>query len=107
VVKKIMTSSHKEYFFSYDSSDQTLPIAVDTWWAFMKVGPKLSITQNYSQHAPSWHFYFNSRIAVTSYPSIICIICDQVLRPPSEHRTGLLVKQLLANAQIAKLDEST
>ena len=41
----------------------------------------------------------------TKSPSIVCIVCDQVLPHPSEHGTYSMGKYLLANAHIAKLNE--
>jgi hypothetical protein len=38
---------------------------------------------------------------------IICIVCHQVLRHPSEHGTSSMGKHLLAKAHIAKLIELT
>jgi len=40
-------------------------------------------------------------------PGIICIVCHQVLRHPSEHGTSSMGKHLLAKAHIAKLKELT
>jgi hypothetical protein len=40
-------------------------------------------------------------------PGIICIVCHQVLRRPSEHSTSLTGKHLLVKAHIAKLNKLT
>ena len=40
-------------------------------------------------------------------PGIICIVCHQVLRHPSEHGTSSMGKHLLAKAHITKLNELT
>jgi len=40
-------------------------------------------------------------------PGIICIVCHQVLRHPSDHGTSSMGKHLLAKAHIAKLNELT
>jgi len=59
------------------------------------------------RHAPSWWFYWHCGIEDTGSPGIICIVCNQVLRHPSEHGPSSLGKHLLANAHIAKSHEST
>jgi len=46
-------------------------------------------------------------MAENSSPDIICIVCHQVLRHPSEHGTSSMGKHLLAKAHIAKLNELT
>jgi hypothetical protein len=46
-------------------------------------------------------------IEETGRPGIICIVCHQVLRHPSEHGTSSMGKHLLAKAHIAKLNELT
>jgi len=46
-------------------------------------------------------------IEETGSPDLICIICHQVLRHPSEHGTSSIGKHLLANAYIAKLNKLT
>jgi len=60
-----------------------------------------------SRHAPSWRFYLHCGIEETGSPGIICIVCHQVLRHPSEHRTRSIGKQLLAKSHIAKLNKLT
>jgi hypothetical protein len=42
-----------------------------------------------------------------SSPSIMCIVCHQVLRHPSEYGNSSMGKHLLAKAHIAKLNEFT
>jgi hypothetical protein len=80
----------------------TFQIIFDTWWALMNVGLKCPIAWKASGHAPSWRFYLHSRNKGTGSPGIICIVCHQVLRHPSEHGTSSMEKQLLAKAHIAK-----
>ena len=46
-------------------------------------------------------------IEETGSPGIICIVCHQVHRHPSEHGTSSVGKLLLAKAHIAKLNELT
>jgi len=72
----------------------------------MNEGSKRPIPWNNSRHAPSWRFYLHYGIEETGSPAIICIFCHQVLRHPSEHGTSSMGKSLLANAHIAKLNES-
>jgi len=73
----------------------------------MNLGLKHPIAWNNSKHAPSWHFYLHCGIEETSSPGIICIVCHQLLRHPSEHGTGSMGIHLLANAHIAKFNELT
>jgi hypothetical protein len=102
-----MISSKNERGFIRDLSNLTLQIVCDAWWASMNVGSKRSISWNNSRHAPLWRFYFHCGIEETGCPSIICIICHQVLCHPSEHGTSSMGKHLLAKAHIAKLSEIT
>jgi len=104
---EVMISSNNERVFIRDLSDLTLQIIFDTWWASMNVGSKRPIAWNNSRHAPSWRFYLHCGIEVTGSPGIICIVCHQVLRHPSEHGTSSMGKHLLAKAHIAKLNELT
>jgi len=73
----------------------------------MNVRSKCPIAWNTSRHASLWQFYLHCRIENTGSPGIICIVCHQVLRHPSEHATSSMGNQLLANAHIAKLNELT
>jgi len=104
---EVMISSKNERVFIRDLNDLTLQIIIDAWWASMNVGSKHSIAWKNSRHAPSWQFYLHCRIEETGSPGIICIICHQVLRHPSEHGTSSMGKHLLAKAHIAKLNELT
>jgi hypothetical protein len=100
-------SSKNERVFIRDLSDITLQIIFDAWWASMNEGSKQPIAWNASRHAPSWRFYLHCGIEGTGSPGIICIVCHQVLRHPSEHGTSSMGKHLLAKAHIAKLNELT
>jgi len=102
-----MISSKNEHLFIRDLSDHILQIIFDAWWASLNEGSKRLIAWNNSWHAPSWRFYLHCGIEVTGSPGIICIICHQVLRHPSEHGTSSLGKHLLAKAHIAKLNKLT
>ena len=102
-----MISSKNERVFIRDLSDLTLQIIFDGWWASMNVGSKRPIAWKNSRHAPSWRFYLHCGIEETGSPGIICIVCHQVLRHPSEHGTSSMGKHLLAKAHIAKLNELT
>jgi hypothetical protein len=97
-----MISSKNERVFIRDLSDLTLQIIFDAWWASLSVGSKRPIAWNNSRHAPSWQFYLHSTNEETGSPGIICIVCHQVLRHPSEHGTSSMGKHLLAKAHIAK-----
>jgi len=100
-----MISSKNERVFIRDLSDLTLQIIFDAWWASMNVGSKRPIACKNSRHVPSWRFYLHCGIEETGSPGIICIVCHQVLRHPSEHGTSSMGKHLLAKAHIAKLNE--
>jgi len=73
----------------------------------MNQGSKRPIAWNTSRHALSWRFDLHCRIEDTGSPGIICIVCDQVLRHPSEHGTSSMGKHVFAKAHIVKLNEST
>jgi len=62
---------------------------------------------NNSRHAPSWRFYLHCGIEETGSPGIICIVCHQVLRQPSEHGISSMGNHLLAKAHIAKFKDLT
>jgi len=102
-----MISSKNDRVFIRDLSDLTMQIIFDAWWASMNVGSKRPIAWNNSRHAPSWWFYLHCGIEETGSPGIICIMCHQVLRHPSEYGTSSMGKHLLAKAHIAKLNELT
>jgi hypothetical protein len=104
---EIMISCKNERVFIHDLSDLTLQIIFDAWWASMNVGSKRPIAWKNSRHAPSWRFYLHCGIEETGSPGIICIVCHQVLRHPSEHGTSSMGKHLLPIAHIAKLNELT
>jgi len=73
----------------------------------MNVGSKRPIPWNASRHARSWRFYLHCGMEESGSPGIICIICHQVLRHPSEHGTSSMGKHFLAKAHITKLNELT
>jgi len=104
---KVMISSKNERVFIRDMSDLTVQIIFDESWAPMNVGSKWPIAWNNSRHAPSWRCYLQCGIEENGSPGIICIVCHQVLRHPSEHGTSSMRKHLLAKAHIAKLNELT
>jgi len=104
---EVMISSNNELVFIRDSSDLTLQIIFDAWWASMNVDSKWTIAWKKSRHVPSWRFYLHCGIEETGSPGIICIVCHQVLCRPSEHGTNSMGKHFLAKAHIAKLNELT
>jgi hypothetical protein len=104
---EVIISSKNERVFIRDLSDLTVQITFDAWSASMNVGSKRHVAWKNSRHAPSWQFYLNCGIEETSSPGIISIVCQQVLRHPSEHGTSSIGKHLLAKAHIAKLNELT
>jgi len=102
-----MISAKNECVFIRDLSDLTLQIIFDVWWASMNVGSNRPIAWKNSRHAPSCRVYLHCGNEETGSPGIICIVCHQVLRHPSEHGTSSMGKHLLAKAHIAKLNELT
>jgi len=104
---EVKISSTSECVFICDLSNLTLQIIFNDWWASINVGSKQPFAGNNSRHAPSLQFYLQCGIEETGSPGIICIVCDQVLRRPSEHGTSSMGKHLLAKAHIANLDELT
>jgi len=104
---EVMISSKNERDFIRDLGDLTLQIIFDGWWGSMNIGSKRPIAWNNSRYASSWRFYCHCGMAEDGHPGIICIVCHQVLRHPSEHGTSSMGKHLLAKAHIAKLNELT
>jgi hypothetical protein len=102
---EVIISSKNECVFIRDFSDLTLQIIFDAWWASMNVGSQRPIAWKNFRHAPSWQFYWHCRNEETGSPAIICIVCHQVLRHPSEHGTSSIGKNLLAKAHILKLNK--
>jgi len=68
----------------------------------MNIGSKQPIALKNSRHHSRWQFYLHCGIEETSSPGIICIVCHQVLRHPSEHGTSSIGIHLLAKVPIAK-----
>ena len=101
---KVMISSKNEHVFIRDLRDLTLQIIPNAWWASMKEGLMRPIGWIHCRHAPSWRFYWNCRIEVTGSPSIICIVCHQVHRHPSDQESSSIRNHLLAKAHITKLN---
>jgi hypothetical protein len=104
---EVIISPNNEHVLVRDLSHLTLQIVFDASWASMIVGLKRPIAWKNPRHGPSWQFNLHFGIEETGSPGIICIVCHQVLRHPSEHGTSSMGKHLLAKAHIAKLDEST
>jgi len=104
---EVVITSKNDCVFIRDLSNLTLQIIFNAWWASMDVGLKRPIAWNNSAHATSWQFQLNYAIEKTTSTRIICIVCHQVLRHPSEHGTRSIGKHLLAKAHIAKLNELT
>jgi hypothetical protein len=104
---KVIIASKNERVFICDLSNLTLQIIFDTWWASMNVGSKRPIAWNNSRHVPLWRFYLHCGIEETGCPGIICIVCHQVFRHPSEHGTSSMGKHLLAKVHIVKLNKLT
>jgi hypothetical protein len=102
-----MIPSKNEYVFFRDLSDLTLQIIFNVWWPSMNVGSKQPIDWNDSRYAPSAQFYLHCGMGVNGSPGIICMVCYQVLRHPSEHGTSSMGKYLLAKAHITKLNGLT
>jgi len=105
--QEVMISSKNKHVFICDLSDLTLQIIINAWWTSMNVGSTWSIACNNCRHAPLWWFYLHRGIDEICSSGIICIVCDQVLRHPSEHDTSSMGKCLLAQAHIAKLNKLT
>jgi len=73
----------------------------------MNESSKRPIVWNNSRHVPSWRFSLHCGIEETGSPGIICIVCHQVPRHPSEHGTSSMGKHLLPKAHITKLNKLT
>jgi len=103
---EIMISSKNEHVFVLGLSHLTFQIVIDAWRALMNLGLKQPIAWNNSRHASSWQFHIHCGNEDISSPGIICILCHQVLRHPSEHGTRRMGNHILAkahNAQLKKL----
>jgi len=104
---EVIISSKNECVFIRDLSDLTLQIIFDAWWDSMHVGSNRLIAWNNSRPAPLWRFYLHRGMEENGSSGIICIVCHQVLRHPSEHGTSTMGKHFLAKAHIAKLNKLT
>jgi len=104
---EVMIASENERVFIRDVRDLTLQIIFDAWWALIDADLKGPIAWKNSRHAPWWWFHLHSGIEETGNPGIICIMCHQVLRHPSELGTSSMGKHVLAKAHIAKLNKLT
>jgi len=104
---EVRISSKNGRVFIRDLSDHTLQIIFDATWASMNVDSKPPSAWSNSRHGPLWRFYLHCGIDETGSPGIICIVCHQFLRHPSEQGTSSMGKHLLAKAHIAKLNELT
>jgi hypothetical protein len=102
-----MICCKNEHVFIRDLTDLASPIIFDTWWDSMNVDSKRPIAWNISRHAPSWRLYLPYGVQETGSPGIICIVCHQDLRLPSQYGTCSMGKHLLAKAHIAKLHQVT
>jgi len=102
-----MISSKNECVFISDLSDLILQIIFYAWWASHNVASKRPIARNDSRPALSGPFYLHCGIEETGSPGIICIVCHQIRRHPSEHGTSSAEKHLLATAHITKLYKLT
>jgi len=102
---EVMISSKNECFFIRDLSNLTLQIIFNGWWALMNVGSNRPNGWNDSRHVSQRRFYLHCGIYRTGSPGMICIVCHQVLRHPSESGTSSMGIHLLAIAHIAKLNE--
>jgi len=100
-----MIWSNNECVFVRDLSDHTLQMIFNLWWASMNVASKWPIVWNNSIYGPLWRFYLHCGILHTGSPGILCILCQQFLRHPSEHGTSSMEKHLLVKAHITKFNE--
>jgi hypothetical protein len=76
-------------------------------WASMNEGSKWEYTWNESRNAQGWRFDLHCGIDDTGSPGIVGIVCDYVLRQPSEHGNCSMGKHLLAKAHITKINQLT
>jgi len=104
---EVMISLKNECVFIRDLSNLTLQMIFDAWWASRNVGSKRPSAWNYSGHAPSWRCYLHCGIEETGSTGIICIVCHQVPRPPSEHVISSMGKHLLTKAHVGRLNKLT
>jgi hypothetical protein len=104
---QIMISTKNEGVFIRDLSDLTLHNIFDSWWASMNISSNRPIAWNNSRHVLSLRFYLHCGIEEYGCASIICIICHQPHRHPSEHGTISMGKHLLAKSHIGKSNKLT
>ena len=104
---QFMISSKDTLAFFRDLGDHTLQLYFNAWLAWMNVRSKRRIAWSYSGHASWWGFDLHCGMEEAGSPWIICIICYQVLRHPSEHETRWMRKHLLARALVTKVKKLT
>jgi len=71
----------------------------------MNVGWKRLIAGKDCRDASPWQFYLHCGIEESGIHGMICTVCHQVFRHPSEYRTRSMGKQLLAEAHIARFNQ--
>jgi len=84
----VVMCSKDERVLIRDLGDLIIQILLDAWWASMNVDSNRPIAWNKSRHTSSWQFYLHCRVEDTRSPGIVCSVCHQVLRHPSEHETS-------------------
>jgi len=102
-----MIPSKIKRFFIRDLSDLPSQIIFHAWWASTNEGFNQPLAWNDSRHMPLGRFYLPCRIEETGRPGIIGILCQQVLRHPSDDGTSSMGIHLQAKADIEKLNELT
>jgi len=104
---EVLVSSKNECVLICNLSDHTFHFIFDAWWGSINVGSKRPLEWSKSRRALLWNFYLHCGIEDTGSPGIICIVCHQVHRHPSEHGTSSMGKHLMAKVHITKLNEFT
>ena len=85
-----------------DAADSKLQTIFDTWWKGMNVESKKLISWDGRKCSTAWRFYKQCGIVQDGSPSIICIVCSQVLKHPSRVGTSGMSKHLLSKEHMAK-----
>jgi len=104
---EVMISWKHKWVFICNLTHLPVQIIFNAWWVSMNEDLTRPFGWKSSWLAHSWRFYLHCGIEDIGSPAIICIVCHQVPRHPSEHGTSSMGKYLLVHAHMAKSNELT
>jgi hypothetical protein len=88
-----------------DPTEKDLQMVFDAWWNELEVVTKKPITWKGQKTAKAWQFYKQCALSENDIPSIICIVCHQLLNHPAMTGTSAMSKHLNPREHIGKLNE--